>query len=208
MTIHDISLPLSNATVVWPGDPSADITSVSHLDWGDHATVSGLRLGTHTGTHVDAPAHFIKGGIGVDRLDLATLIGPAAVVGVTAEAITADVLATTGIQPATRRVLFATSNSRQWVRGACHFVENYVALTVDGAQWLVDHGVRLVGVDYLSVAPYGQSVSVHRCLLGAGVVVVEGLNLSGIRPGGYQLVCLPLKIVGADGAPARAVLID
>jgi arylformamidase len=208
MAIHDISLSINNQMVVWPGDPSVEITTVHHLDRGDNATVSGLRMGAHTGTHVDAPAHFIKAGVGVDALDLETLVGPCLVVAVQGRAITSGVLEAAGIPEGTRRVLFATGNGDLWRSGASAFSETFVAVTLDGARWLVDHGVRLVGVDYLSVAPWGQSGPVHRCLLGAGVVVVEGLNLSAILPGPYHLVCLPLKIAGADGAPARAILID
>lgn len=207
MTIYDITLPISNAMVVWPGDPPVDITAVRHLDRGDTATVSALQMGAHTGTHVDAPAHFVKAGAGVDALDLETLIGPAVVVAAATEAITAKWLEQSGIGTGARRVLFATANSDLWQTKNSDFVKNFVAITLDGAQWLVDHGVGLVGVDYLSVAPYGQSGPVHRCLLAAGVVVVEGLNLAGIVPGHYQLVCLPLKIAGADGAPARVVLV-
>jgi len=209
MAIHDISLSISESLVTWPSDPSISITQVSHLDRGDHATVSHLEMGAHTGTHVDAPAHFIQGGAGVDTLDLNTLVGLALVAEARdAEALTADVLAELAIPLGTERVLFRTRNSNLWARGEQEFQEDFVAITEDGARWLIERGITLVGVDYLSVAPYGASVPTHRMLLQAGVVVVEGLNLSGIRPGMYQLVCLPLKIEGGDGAPARAILMD
>jgi arylformamidase len=124
------------------------------------------------------------------------------------DAITAEVLARTEISSEMKRILFGTSNSHQWVQGEAKFQKDFVAITEDGAEWLVEHGVKLVGVDYLSVAPYGDSEGTHKVLLNAGVVIVEGLNLSNVVRGFYDLYCLPLKIAGADGAPARAILIQ
>jgi arylformamidase len=164
-------------------------------------------MSAHTGTHVDAPAHFVQGGTGVEALDLTVLVGPALVVEARgADALTADVLAELAIPLGADRVIFRTRNSDLWARGESEFVEDFVAITEDGARWLVERDIRLVGVDYLSVAPYGASVATHQMLLGAGVVLVEGLNLSQVPPGTYQFICLPLKIVGCDGAPARAIL--
>ncbi len=209
MVIYDISLPVSESLIVWPGDPAIHITQPSHLDKGDKATVSRLDMGAHTGTHVDAPCHFIRGGLGVDSLDLDTLVGPALVVEAPANGhISADLLKGLGIPPRTPRVLFHTRNSELWSRGERSFSKDFVGITADGAQWLADFGVRLVGVDYLSVAPFGQSGPTHHTLLHAGVIIVEGLNLSQIRAGTYTLVCLPLKLVGIDGSPARAILIE
>jgi arylformamidase len=209
MHIHDISLPISESLVVWPGDPPVRITQPLHLDRGDEATVSHLDMGAHTGTHVDAPAHFIPEGSGVDALDLNVLVGPALVVhALEADALSAEVLATLPIPPGTERILFRTRNSELWTRGERAFQEDFVAITEDGARWLIERGVRLVGIDYLSVAPFDDVTPTHRALLWAGVVPLEGLNLSGIEPGVYQLVCLPLKIADADGAPARTILIE
>ena len=209
MSIYDISLPISKSLIVWPGDPAVNITQPLHLAKGDTATVSQLEMSAHTGTHVDAPAHFILGGSGVDALDLNVLVGPALVVeALDADALSADVLRELPISPGTERVLFHTRNSDRWARGEREFSEDFVAITEDGARWLAARGVRLVGVDYLSVAPFDEEAPTHETLLSAGVIPVEGLNLSGIAPGVYQLVCLPLKIVGIDGAPARAILID
>ncbi len=208
MTIYDVSLPISESLVVWPGDPLIRITQPSHLDRGDEATVSRLEMGAHTGTHVDAPAHFVQGGMGVDRLDLNLLVGPAVVVhALEADSLTAEVLEGLAIPPGTERVLFHTHNSQRWARGEREFWTDYVGITDGGARWLIARGVRLVGVDYLSVAPYDELVPPHRTLLGAGMVIVEGLDLSEVDPGVYQFVCLPLKVVGGDGAPARAILI-
>jgi arylformamidase len=209
MPIHDISLPICESLITWPGDPPVRITPISHLSKGDQATVTRLDMGTHTGTHVDAPAHFVQGGAGVDSLDLNVLWGPALVVEeLEADYLTAAVIEKLSIPPGTERVLFHTRNSGRWACDEHEFAEDYVAIEEDGARWLVEHGIRLVGVDYLSVAPFGATAPTHQVLLRAGVVVVEGLNLSGIAPGAYQFVCLPLKIVGGDGAPARAILID
>jgi arylformamidase len=209
MAIYDISLPISESLVVWPGDPGIRITQPFHLDRGDAATVTRLDMGAHTGTHVDAPAHFIAGGSGVDELDLDVLVGPALVVlALEVDALSADALDGLEIPPGTERVLFRTRNSERWARGELEFAEDFVAITEGGARWLVERGVRLVGIDCLSVGPFSAPASPHRILLRAGVIPLEGLNLSGVTPGVYQLVCLPLRIVGADGAPARAILMD
>jgi arylformamidase len=207
--IYDITLPISESLTVWPGDPPVHITHPLHLDKGDMATVSRLDMGAHTGTHVDAATHFIPGGSGVDALDLNLLVGPALVVhALEADALSAEVLAGLGIPHGTERVLFRTRNSDRWARGEKEFDRRFVAITEDGARWLIARDIRLVGVDYLSVAPFDDVAPTHRVLLGAGVIPVEGLNLSGVAQGVYQLACLPLKIVGSDGAPARAILID
>lgn len=209
MPIHDVSLPISQSLTVWPGDPPIRITQTSHLDRGDTATVSRLDLGAHTGTHVDAPVHFISGGQGVDSLDLNLLVGPALVVhALEVDALSADVLAGLQIPSGVERILFRTRNSDLWARGERDFDKGFVAIAEDGAEWLIAHGIKLVGVDYLSVAPFDDVVPTHRALLGAGLIAVEGLNLSQIEPGLYHFVCLPLKIAGNDGAPARAILID
>ena len=209
MTIYDISLPISESLVVWPGDPPVRIAQPHHLDRGDEATVSHLDMGAHVGTHVDAPVHFVSGSSGIDELDLNVLVGPALVVDAReADALSADVLETLPIPCGTERVLFRTRNSDLWARGKGEFREDFCAITEDGARWLIERDVRLVGIDYLSVAPFDAVIPTHRALLQAGVVAIEGLDLSSIRPGAYQLVCLPLKIVGGDGAPARAILIE
>jgi arylformamidase len=207
--IYDISLPISESLIVWPGDPPVKITRPFHLAQGDTATVSHLSMSAHSGTHVDAPAHFIPGGSGVEALDLNVLVGPALVIeALETDALSADVLEELSIPARTQRVLFRTRDSDRWARGEREFSKDFVAITEDGARWLVARGVRLVGVDYLSVGSFSGGDLTHRTLLNAGVIPVEGLNLSGIEPGVYQLVCLPLRIMGADGAPARAILID
>jgi arylformamidase len=209
MTIYDLSLPISESFTVWPGDSPVRMVHTSHLDRGDSWTITSLEMGTHTGTHVDAPAHFLLGAEGVDALDLDVLVGPAQVVHAPeASAISAQVLEEREIPTGTQRLLLRTRNSDRWARGDHGFFKNFVAITEDGARWLVEHDIRLVGIDSLSVGPYADPVPTHQILLGAGVIAVEGLNLSGITPGRYQFICLPLRLVDRDGAPARAILIS
>jgi arylformamidase len=192
--IIDISLPIGPETPVWPGDPPVLVEAVARVADGDPADVSRLALGTHTGTHVDPPAHFLPGTTTVDELPLDVLVGPAVVAGFTAGPIDGATLESAALAEGSTRVLLKTGGDAG-------------ALTPDGARWLVEQGVRLVGADTLSIEPAGHGYPVHRILLGAGVVIVEGLDLAVVAPGPYQLVCLPLRIAGGDGAPARAVLI-
>lgn len=207
--IYDISVPISPELPIWPGDPPVQVTQIQHLDRGDPMTLSRLQMGAHTGTHVDAPAHFVAGGRTVEALDIEVLVGPVLVVGVPdAGPITAQVLDRLDIPAGTRRILFRTSNSNLWARGETQFRRDFVGITAEGAQWLVDRGVQLVGIDYLSVSPYDDPIPPHQILLRAGVIALEGINLEAVAPGAYNLVCLPLRIHGAEGAPARAILTD
>ena len=185
------------------------IVREADVNAGDEYSLSRLEMSAHTGTHVDAPAHFVPGGGGVETLPLSGLLGPALVVELLDVAeVRADGLASLAIPPGTERLLLKTRNSARWAAGETQFYEDFVAITADGAQWLVDHGIRLVGVDYLSVAPYEATTETHVILLQAGVIPVEGLNLHGISPGEYQFICLPLLLPGCDGAPCRAVLVE
>lgn len=208
MPFYDISLPISPSLPVWPGDPPIELKQVAAIAQGANANVSHLSAGVHIGTHVDAPHHFLDNGQTVEQLPLEALIGLCYVVQYPddIEMITAEVLERTPWPSGTQRVLFGTRNSKLWARGESRFVRDFVAITEDGAEWLVAKGVRLVGVDYLSVAPFGNSRPTHRILLEAGVVILEGVNLSDVARGFYDLYCLPLKLIGSDGAPARAVL--
>ena len=210
MKIFDISLTISPDLPVWPGDPKIELELVESINVGASVNVSRLCTGVHIGTHVDAPHHFMNDGRTVEQLPLDVLTGPCFVTQLPdgVEAITAEVLDGLGLPADITRILFGTSNSQFWVRGENEFQEGFVAITKDGAGWLVQRGVKLVGVDYLSVAPYLDSVTTHRKFLGAGVVVIEGLDLSVVPIGFYELYCLPLKLLGSDGAPARAILIQ
>jgi len=209
MKIYDISLVISPDLPVWPGDHRAVLEQVEFMDKGANANVSRMAVGVHVGTHVDAPHHFLNDGRTVENLPLGVLTGPALVVHVpdVVDIIAAGVLERSTIPAGTERVLFKTRNSRIWERGDKEFCEGFVAISADGAEWLVRNGVKLVGVDYLSVAPYKQSAPTHQILLRAGVVILEGVDLSAVPPGTYALYCLPLKLAGSEGAPARAILI-
>ena len=209
MAIHDISRPIAPYTVVWPGDPPVCIAQLSHLDRGDEATVSHLSMGVHAATHVDAPCHYVRKGLPVEDLDLQILVGPALVAHVPGvRQLSAQLMDSLEIPAGIERLLLRTANSDDPDPAEHTFRSDFVAFTPDGAEWLLDHGVRLVGIDGPSVALYEATVQVHRRLLGAAVILVEGLDLTGVTPGTYQLICLPLKLAGSDGAPARAILIE
>ena len=210
MPIHDITVGISTTLPVWPGNPGIELERVQQIGVaGAHANVSRLALGVHTGTHVDAPLHFVENAAGVDTLPLNILIGRARVIHLPrADRITAAALDQARHPPRTRRLLVRTRNSNWWRDASTDFHTDFVAVSADGADWLVAHKVELIGVDYLSVAPWKESYDTHRILLMAGVVVIEGLNLNNIKPGRYDLTCLPLKLIGSDGAPARAILTD
>lgn len=210
MRTYDISLTISPDLPTWPGDPKITLDRFSKMEEGAPCNVTQISACVHVGTHVDAPYHFLGGQAQtVEQLPLNLLTGRAYVLHLPDQVnlITAEVLERAGVPPRTRRLLFKTRNSAYWSGKVQTFQEEFVALSPDGAQYIVDHGVRLVGVDYLSVAPFSEPERTHEILLQAGVVVVEGLNLSQVSQGRYALYCLPLKIAGADGAPARAILI-
>jgi arylformamidase len=206
--IVDISLTISPEMVVWPSDPHVEIVPTSRLARGDHANVSQLKLGTHTGTHVDPPFHFIDGAPGVDALSLDQMNGECVVVD--ARAVARDIGAgeVRALVPmGAQRVLFRTRNSEIWARESPAFTDDYVAVTPEGARELVARGVRVVGVDFLSVEHKGApGHPTHVALLEAGAIIVEGLDLSKVEPGPYRFICAPLKIKDGDGAPARAAL--
>jgi len=212
MRIHDITVTIrAGQTPVWPGDPQVERTLIWQIGERSTANVSHLALSAHTGTHVDAPVHFIAGAAAVETLDLNMLIGPCRVCTIETggKHIGAGDLTSLALPPSTRRLLLKTANSRLWARSPAVFQNDFVALTADAAQWIVDHRIGLIGIDYLSVEPLENAPPiVHRTLLGAGVILLEGINLTDVPPGAYTLVCLPLKIAGSDGAPARAILIE
>lgn len=204
--LYDVTVPIRSGMPVYEGDPEVRITRTASIADGAMANVSRLDLGAHTGTHIDAPVHFRDGAPGIDGLPLDLLIGQAQVLDATRfdTHLDADAVASLGIAPGIERVLFKTKNSRLWERKA--FSPDFIALAESGASELIRRGVRLAGIDYLSIAPADDPAPVHHALLDAGVVVVEGLDLRDIVAGAYELICLPLCIVDADGAPARVVL--
>jgi arylformamidase len=200
----DVSVPIQSGMVHWPGNPEIVITQTQHLQRGDEATVSSVSLGVHTGTHVDAPAHFIADGAGVDAIRLDRLIGPARVLDMgEVDRIRPSDLEVCAIG-AGDRVLFKTRNSRHW--GEKRFRTDYTCLVPEAAGWLAARGVWTIGIDYLSIGSMESGVETHRPLLAAGICIIEGLDLSRVEPGAYDLVCLPLRLEGLDGAPARVVL--
>lgn len=207
----DVSLPLRPGMAVWPGDPPLELERVATLA-SDGADVSRLTTSVHVGTHVDAPRHYLPRGAGVDTLDLAALIGPAWVVALDGpdhvDAARLEAAAAGGLlPPRAERVLLRTRNTAARAAGRDDLAPDFAALAADGAAWLLARGVRLVGIDGPSIAPWEDPEPVHVALLAAGVVVVEGLDLTAAGAGEYTLICLPLRLEGCDGAPARAVLL-
>ncbi len=203
----DVTVPLESGMVVWPGDPEVRVAPWYAMARGDPCNLSALSFGSHAGTHVDAPIHYLESGRSVDGLPLDAAIGKARVVAVhDRRVITLAELEPLRVR-AGERLLFRTANSDR-ARGRRVFDKSYVHLSPEAARFLASRRVRTVGVDGPSVGPYddGGGVDVHRALLGAGVLIIEGLDLSGIRPGPHRLVCLPLKVAGGDGSPARVVL--
>jgi arylformamidase len=207
MTIYDITLTISNDLPVWPGDTPISLVHNKDMQEGELYTLSQFTSTVHVGTHLDAPMHFVRDGYGVDQIDLDKLIGPCWVLYLPeAKLIDAAVLAQANIPAQVTRLLLRTRNSEYWARGDNVFHTDFVAIDPSGAEWMVAHGIQLVGIDYLSVGAYEGGIPTHEILLGNGVVPVEGINLAGIEPGEYQLICLPLKLKDCDGAPVRAVL--
>lgn len=210
MPIYDLSVPISVDLPTYPGDPGICIKDWSKLANGDGANVTTLSFGAHTGTHVDAPAHFIEGTKKVESLDLEILIGEAQVIYVPEEKRVIDEeFVTANCAVGSKRVLFKTRNSAFWTRDFTEFRTDFTYLDLPAAQALIGLGVKLVGIDYLSVEKFASKEhEVHRALLSHEVIIVEGLNLTDVPAGKYELICLPLRLRShlGDGAPARAVL--
>jgi arylformamidase len=210
MQIIDITVPINAETPTYPGDPGIEIQQWAAIRNGDSANVTLLHFGAHTATHVDAPAHFIEGAPRVDAMPLEFLIGPAVVVEIPSDAasITVEHLRVNDLAGA-ERVLFKTRNSEFWGDDSATFRTDFTFLETDAAVALVDLGIKLVGIDYLSIETFkSERHETHMTLLSKGIVIVEGLDLRNVVPGQYELICLPLKIATGtgDGAPARAVL--
>ncbi len=201
----DISVPLSSGMVRWPGDGEVNIERMSDMERGDGANLTHMSMSAHTGTHLDAPLHFMRDGAAIDRMPREAMIGPARLLHFPgSDVITADHLIQHEIRSG-ERILIKTNNSNErWYEQ--EFNEDFVHLGTDAAGWLAERRVRLVGIDYLSIAGFKRNeTEVHNALLGAGVWILEGLDLSQLKPGLCELLCLPLRLAGADGAPARAL---
>jgi len=210
MRIYDVSVPISARTPTYPGDPGIDIRQWLSLAAGDVANVSAICFGAHTGTHVDAPAHFIKDAPKLQSLDLNTLIGEVQVIEIPNEVMAiGESQLENSFGAGAQRVLFKTRNSDFWSKADGQFRSDYTYITSGCAKKLVDLGIRLVGIDYLSVEQFAsENFETHQVLLSSGVVIIEGLDLRQVPAGAYELICLPLKIAdgSGDGAPARVVL--
>lgn len=202
----DISVPLYTGMVHWPGDPEYRSKRVRSTDAGDVCNVTQLATSAHIGTHMDAPCHFVPGGWGIEKMPLEAVMGPCRVIAIDdKEAIRPGELVTHKLKPG-ERILFKTVNSKLAWKSAT-FCKNFVYVSKEAAAYLVERGVQTIGVDYLSVGGFFKDgVETHQVLLGARVWIIEGLNLARIKPGRYELACLPIKLQGSDGAPARAVI--
>jgi arylformamidase len=202
MSLIDVSVPIRTPMPIYDGNPGVHLACVMSIADGSAANVSRLDLGVHTGTHVDAPLHFIDGAPGAEGVPLEPLVGRAYVAdGIALDGpIDAASLERCGIPGDAERVLLKTPNGRLWE--SVEFTRDFIRLDGGGAHWTVDAGIRLIGIEYLSIG----DEEAHRVLLGAGVVPLEGLDLRSVDPGWYELYCLPLNVVGSDGAPARAAL--
>ena len=207
MKIYDITVSITSDIPVWPGDPALEIQPMMRISQGDPVNLSAFSATLHLGTHVDAPFHLFNEGQTVDALPLSVLVGPVWVVEIDhPEYIDCQELERIN-WPAIPRVLFKTCNSEYWKSHPLAFQKQFVSLTAEAAAFLVERGIKLVGIDYLSVDLFtNRHLDAHKILLRNAVIVVEGLNLLGVPPGIYELFCLPLKIVGADAAPARVIL--
>jgi arylformamidase len=205
----DVSLPISPGLLVWPGNPPIELSAAQRIAAGDAANVSELRIGTHSGTHVDPPVHFVDGSDGIDRVSLDVLIGPCWVADATGRggALGAGDLDSLGVPAGTERLLLRTDNSELWRSMPASFPGSCTSVGADAARWIVERGIRLVGIDFLGIEKRGApGHPTHVELLSNDVVIVEGLNLAEVAAGEHDLVVLPLRIVDGDGGPARAAV--
>lgn len=213
MKIYDISIPITPTMPVWPGDPPAEITPISAITQGDSVNISQLNMGVHCGTHIDAPKHFIDGGNTVEQIPLEKLIGTVLVLEIdpTVNVITDVILKQhpdINLLKQASKIIFRTRNSSLWHEYPNQFRPDYVGIDSSGAAYLSQLNLDLIGIDYLSIAPYEETIEPHRILLTHDIVLLEGLNLSSVPSGIYDLYCLPLKLANCEGSPARVLLIE
>ena len=208
MIIFDVSIPLAKQTVTWPGDEAVGISRSAALSNGDPYNLSRISMSAHAGTHVDAPSHFLPDGKNVESLDLSILCGDVSVIDLPGiKLIHGSDLDGISIPAGTRRLLIKTDNSRIPVNERGFFHRDFSALSESGAEYIIAKGIMLVGIDYLSIAPFDRPARIHELLLSKEVIILEGLNLEKIEPGSYELYCLPLRIEGCEGSPARTILV-
>jgi arylformamidase len=205
MKLIDVTVPLDHTLATYPNNTPFTLEAIKRIARGESSNVSTLHMSAHTGTHVDSPRHFFDDGVGTEALPLEMLIGRARVIEITSRTgIAAEDLIKIDLSEDVR-LLIKTHNSRLW--SSPDFHPDYIGVTESGAKHLISRGIKVLGVDYLSVEVFRTpGAPAHHALLGAGVIVIEGLNLADVDPGVYEMFCLPLRIVGSDGAPARVVL--
>ncbi len=207
LEVIDVSVPLGEDLVCWPGGSGIRLEWQSRLEKGDVANSSRMICDLHAGTHIDAPRHFLAKGETIDALPLEAFIGPAYVAYLPqTDLISAQDLEQLPLDAGVSRLLLKTRNSNLWALGVRDFYHDFVALSLEAARWVVERGLRLLGIDYLSVERPGEHYEIHRLLMEAGVILVETLDLSRVSPGLYEFICLPLRLQGAEASPARAVL--
>ncbi len=209
MRIHDITQTIRSGMPVWPGDPEVRLEWLSRISEGGEVNLTQIHMCAHSGTHLDMPSHFIDNGINLDNLDLSTMIGRVRVVTVPDEIEIIDeaFLRTISLE-GVERVLFKTSNTTLVKADPLSFHQNFVALDASGARFLAETDCKLVGIDYMSIAVFDDPDGGHKPLLEAGILVLEGIKLEGVEAGDYQLIALPLKLGGREGAPVRALLLE
>lgn len=213
MKIYDISVPITPDMPVWPGDPAVDLQQVSTISSGESANVTHLSMSAHTGTHIDAPKHFIDNGKTIGQIPMEKLVGEVLVMQIDHSI---DVVSKTVLQSHphrslledARKVLFRTRNSTLWHQSPRNFRKDYVGIDASGAEFLAELGLDLIGIDYLSIAPFDEALAPHQILLAENIVLLEGLDLSNVPSGVYELYCLPIHLPGCEGAPARVILVD
>ena len=208
MKVHDISLPIQAGLPTWPGSEGFRTRASMEIAKADPANVTVLEMDIHTGTHVESGLHFLADGAPIESIGLEQLVGAADVVEIEGDAVTAATLESAGIPTDCRRLLLKTANSARWAAGWGDFDTEYVSLAPDAAAWAADRGLRLVGIDHLSIQQWGNDGETHRILMRAGVAILEGLNLASIAPGRYTLVAAPVRLVGIEAAPVRALLLE
>lgn len=201
----DVSVTVRSGMVRWPGDPQVSVDRTKNMNKGDMNNLSFISMGSHTGTHMDAPLHFFANGKGLEKMPFTATIGPARVLEIRdKQCIRAEEIKAYKIKPG-ERILFKTRNSTYWKNDA--FYEEFVYIAPDAAEYLASLPVTVIGIDYLSVDGYKDDGDrTHKALLSAGIWIIEGLNLAKVEPGNYELICLPIKILNSDGAPARAII--
>ncbi|HEX2627205.1 MAG TPA: cyclase family protein [Candidatus Limnocylindrales bacterium] len=206
--IIDISLPIQPGLPTWPTSEGFATRRAMAIEAGDPANVTVVEMDVHTGTHVESGLHFLADGAPIESLALDQLVGVADVVEVPGDRVTAAALAAAGVPHDCRRLLVKTANSARWAAGWGPFDPVYVSLTPDAARWIAERGIVLVGIDHLSIQTWEDDGETHRTLMRAGIAILEGLNLADAAPGRYTLVAAPIRLVGTEAAPARALLIE